>query len=195
MRARRPAGGRPAVASRPPRGLVLALATAFALSVPVAALAHVTIAPSYVEANTTSTITFETPNERPPHATISLTIEAPPGVALSRVAPPHGWTLDLTTTRARWSGGRISGTSTIGFPVRVLARTQAGDQTFRAVQGYDDGQSVRWPATLSVLPASGAHAASHHWGRAFAAGVAVLVILAGSVLVLWRLRRRPLQER
>lgn len=142
-----------------------------------------------------STIRFETPNERAAHVTISLTIEAPPGVAFSRVAPPRGWTLDLTTTRARWSGGAIQGGHTIGFPVRVLARTRPGNQVFRAVQRYEDGEQVRWPATLSVLPSTGAQASSRHRGMALAAGVAGLVVLAGSFFVLRRLRRPPLQEK
>jgi hypothetical protein len=79
--------------------------------------------------------------------------------------------------------------------VRVLTRTRVGDQVFRAVQGYDDGRQVRWPATLSVLPATGAEASSQDRGRVIAASVAGLLVLAGSVLVLRRLRRPPLQER
>jgi uncharacterized protein YcnI len=171
------------------------LATAVALALPAAALAHVTIAPSYVDLNTPATITFETPNERAPHTTVSLTIDAPPGVALSRAAPPPGWKLDLTTTHARWSGGQIGGTTTVGFPVRVLARTRLGDQVFRAVQVYDDGRQVRWPATLSVLPARGAEASSGDTARTLAAGGAALLVVVGSALVVWRLRRRPLQEK
>ncbi len=154
-----------------------------------------TIAPSYVDVNAPATITFETPNERAPHATVSLTIDAPPGVALSRVTPPPGWKLDLTTTQAQWSGGQIRGTATVGFPVRVLARTRLGDQVFRAVQVYDDGREVRWPATLSVLPANGAEASSGDTTRTLAAGGAALLVVAGSALVVWRLRRRPLQEK
>jgi hypothetical protein len=178
--------------------VVCALAAACALAglaLPGGALAHVTISPSYVEADVTTKITFETPNERPPHATVSLVIEAPPGVAFSSVEPPPGWTLDLDTTRAQWSGGRIEGTRTVAFPVRVLARTRAGNQTFRAVQRYDDGEEVRWPATLSVLPATGDEAPSQHLGRALAAAAAGLLVLVGSYLILRRLRGRKLQER
>ena len=170
------------------------LVAALALVLPATALAHVTIAPSYVDANTTSTITFQTPNERPPHATVSLSVDAPPGVALERVAPPPGWTLELTTTSATWSGSKIEGRRTVGFPVRVLARTRAGDHAFRAVQRYDDGEEVRWSAALSVLPAAGSEAPSEHPGRALAAAAAGIVLLAGSFLLLWRVRRRPLQE-
>ncbi len=170
------------------------LAATAALLLPASAPAHVTISPSYVDANTASTITFETPNERPPHATTSLSVTAPPGVALERVAPPPGWTLELTTTSATWTGGRIEGRRAVGFPLRVLARTRAGDHAFRAVQRYDDGEQVRWSAALSVLPAAGAEAPSEHPGRALAAGAAGIVLLAGSFLLIWRLRRRPLQE-
>jgi len=166
-----------------------------ALAVPGSALAHVTISPTYVEADATATIRFETPNERPPHATVRLVIDAPPGVAFESAAPPPGWKLDLQTTRAQWSGGRIEGVRTVAFPIRVLARTRAGNQTFRAVQSYDDGEQVRWPATLSVLPAEGAQAPSQHLGRALAAAAAGLLLLVGSFLVLRLLRRPPLQER
>ncbi len=154
-----------------------------------------TISPTYVEADTASTITIETPNERPPHATVSLVSDAPPGVSFSAADPPPGWTLEVDTTRAEWSGGRIEGTRTVGFPIRVLARTRAGNQTFRAAQRYDDGEEVRWPATLSVLPAEGADAPSQHLGRALAAAAAGILVLGLSLLVLRLLRRPKLQER
>jgi hypothetical protein len=174
---------------------VAALSAVTALVLPGRADAHVTIDPTYVEAGTTSTIRLETPNERPPHATVSLVIHAPPGVAFSAETPPPGWKLTAQTTRVEWSGGRITGVRTVAFPIRVLARTRAGNQIFRAVQRYDDGQEVRWPATLSVLPAEGDKAPSQHLGRALAAGAAGLLVLVGSFLVLRLLRRPPLQER
>ena len=93
---------------------------AAALAFPGRAPAHVTITPAYVEADAPTTIRFETPNERKPHATVSLSIEAPPGVAFSAVAAPSGWKLDVQPTRVRWTGGRIEGTRTIAFPIRVL---------------------------------------------------------------------------
>jgi uncharacterized protein DUF1775 len=155
----------------------------------------VTIRPTYVEADATTTIRFETPNERPPHATIELVIDAPPGVAFESAQAPPGWKLEVGTTRARWSGGRIEGRRTVAFPIRVLARTRAGNEVFRAVQRYDDGEEVRWPATLSVLPAEGDKAPSQHLGRALAAGAAGLLVLVASFLVLRLLRRPKLQER
>ena len=174
---------------------VASLGAVAALLLPGRADAHVTIAPTYVEADTTATIRFETPNERPPHATVQLAIEAPPGVVLESAPPPPGWKLELETTRAQWSGGRIEGRKTVAFPIRVLARTRAGNEVFRAVQRYDDGEEVRWPATLSVLPAAGDKAPSQHLGRALAAGAAGLLVLVASLLLLRLLRRPKLQER
>ena len=46
-----------------------------ALIVPAAAYAHVTIAPPFVEDGVETEITFETPNERPPNETISLSVD------------------------------------------------------------------------------------------------------------------------
>ncbi len=157
--------------------------------------AHVTLTPPFVDAGAKATITFEMPNERPPHATVSLEVEAPPGVELASATPPDGWKLALTEGRARWTGGRIEGERTVAFPLAVTARTRAGTEIFKATQGYDDGESVRWDAGLTVLPAEGSEAPSQHIDRALAAGGVGLVVIAASFLVLRLLRRRPLQER
>ena len=66
----------------------------------------------------------------------------------------------------------------------MTARTRAGTVTFQAIQGYDDGESVRWDANLTVLPASGTAAPSQRFDRALAAGAVGLVVIAGSFLVL-----------
>jgi Domain of unkown function (DUF1775) len=157
--------------------------------------AHVTVTPPFVDAGAKAAISFELPNERPPHATISLEVKAPPGVELASATPPAGWKLELTHDRARWTGGRIEGRRTVAFPLNVTARTRAGTETFKATQGYDDGESVRWDAGLAVLPASGSEAPSQHLDRALAAGAVGLLVIAASFLVLRLLRRRPLQER
>ncbi len=173
----------------------LAALVLVALVAPATAQAHVTVTPPFVDAGARTTVAFEMPNERPPHATISLEVKAPPGVELASAKPPTGWKLELTPDRARWTGGRIEGQRTVAFPIAVTARTRAGTETFRATQGYDDGESVRWDAALTVLPAAGKEAPSQHLDRAFAAGAVGLVVIVATFLVLRLLRRRPLQER
>ena len=157
--------------------------------------AHVTLSPAFVEAGVRSTVLFETPNEREGRATTSLRLEAPPGVELGAVAAPPGWELALDDGVATWTGGRIEGTNVVSFPLEVIARTEPGNVAFRAVQGYDDGESVRWEASLTVVPATGADAPQQQLGRAVAAGTVGLAVIGVSLVLVWRLRRRPLQER
>ena len=168
---------------------------AVALVVVTPAAAHVTLSPAFVEAGVGSTILFETPNEREGRATTSLRLEAPPGVELGAVPPPSGWKLALDDGAATWTGGRIEGTDVVSFPLEITARTEPGNETFRAVQRYDDGESVRWEASLTVVPATGADAPQQQLGRAVAAGTVGLAVIGVSLVLVWRLRRRSLQER
>ena len=174
---------------------VLVTLAVLALALPANAEAHVTLSPAFVEAGVEGTILFETPNERAGRATTSLSLEAPAGIVLDEAASPPGWRLAVTDGVATWTGGRIENDAVVAFPLDVTARTDAGLQVFRAIQGYDDGQVVRWEATLTVLPAAGDEAPSQQLGRAFAAGAVGLAVIAISLLALWRVRQRSLQER
>jgi uncharacterized protein YcnI len=166
-----------------------------ALALTGSAAGHVTVVPPFVDANARTTISFETPNERRGRVTTSLAIEAPPGIELASATAPAGWVLELSGGRARWTGGRIEGERTVTFPLVVTARTRAGVETFRAVQGYDDGEVVRWNADVTVLPATTEESPPQHLRRAVTAGAVGLAVIGASFLVLRRLRRRPLQER
>ena len=59
-----------------------------ALAVPSLSSAHVTITPPFVNDGTETQISFATPNERAPHATIKVETTAPPGIEVvsARVA-------------------------------------------------------------------------------------------------------------
>ena len=169
------------------------LLTAFvvvALAFAPAAAGHVTLSPAFVEAGAPGTVLFETPNERAPRATTSLRLDAPPGIHLEAVAPPSGWRLEVSDRTATWTGGRIEQEDVVAFPLEVTARTRPGTETFGAVQGYDDGELVEWRATLTVLPAAAQAAPSQRFGRALAAGAVGLAVIAGSLVVLRRLRRQ-----
>ena len=169
--------------------------TAIALIVPAAAAAHVIVSPPYVEDGVGSEIAFTMPNERPPHATIEVRTTAPPGISIVSAAAPAGWKATVDGSTVTWSGGRLENRESASFPVRILARVRAGTYAFTSVQTYDDGATVRWKADLSVLPAAGAKAPDQHpWG-AVAAAIAGIVVIAGSLIGLRYLRRRPLQER
>ena len=167
---------------------------AVALVIPVAATAHVTVSPPFVEAGVESEIAFATPNERPPHATIEVRATAPPGVSVVSASAPAGWRATVDGSTVTWSGGRLEDRTTASFPVRILARVRAGTHSFTSIQTYDDGATVRWKADFSVLPAAGAAAPKQHLWGAIGAALVGIAVIAGSLIGLRFLRRRSLQE-
>jgi len=169
-------------------GVVLAFLGA--LAVASAATAHVTLAPPFVELGAPTTISFETPNERDARVTVELELTAPAGVELAAAEAPRGWRLELSDRTARWVGGRIEGETTVSFPLVVTAQRAPGTEVFTARQRYSDGRTVRWRAGLSVLPTSDAEPPRQRLDRALVAGVVGLAVIAGSLLVLRRVRRR-----
>jgi uncharacterized protein YcnI len=164
------------------------------LAFPAAASAHVTLAPPFVEDGVPTTIAFRTPNERAPHAMTTLSVTAPPGITIESATAPAGWIATVSGPTVTWTGGRLTGTAELDFPIRVSSRVRAGTHSFAATQAYDDGGRVRWKVDLSVLPATGAAAPKQHpWGAVIAAVVGVVVVVL-SVLGLRRFRKPPLQE-
>ena len=116
----------------------LVVATAVALIIPAAACAHVTIQPSFVEDGVETEISFQTPNERPPNETISLSVKAPPGISIDSASSPPGWNADVSGSSVTWTGGRLVDRTTTSFPVRVTAKVRAGTYSFAATQAYSD---------------------------------------------------------
>jgi hypothetical protein len=172
----------------------LLLVTVVAVALPGLAAAHVTLKPAFVNDGVETEIAFQAPNERAPHATVTLSTTAPPGVRIVSASAPPGWRATVSGPTASWSGGRIEGIRVVSFPLRVEPRVRAGTVRFTSAQGYDDGATVRWKVDLIVLPATGAATPKEHLGVALAAGIAGVVVLAGSLLVLRLLRRRPARD-
>jgi hypothetical protein len=170
------------------------LAATLTLFFPAAGSAHVTITPPFVEDGAGTEIVFETPNERPPHATTTLSVTAPDGIAVVSAAAPAGWAAAVEGSTVTWSGGRIERRAAVTFPMRIVAHIQAGTYRFGAVQTYDDGATVDWRADLAVLPAAGATAPEQRpWG-AVAAAIAAIAVIAASAVGVHLLRRKPLQD-
>ena len=153
-----------------------------------------TLTPAFVEDGVPTTITFQAPNERAPHAMTMFSVTAPPGITVESATAPAGWKAAVSGRMVTWTGGRLTGTAELGFPIRVKTRVRAGNHSLAATQAYDDGGKVRWKVDLSVLPATGAAAPKQHpWG-AVAAAIVGLVVLVLSVLGMRRYRKPPLQE-
>ena len=141
-----------------------------------------------------TTIAFQTPNERAPHAMTTLSVTAPPGITVESATAPAGWKATVSGATVTWTGGRLTGTSELDFPIRVTTAVRAGNHTFAATQAYDDGGKVAWKVDLSVLPATGAAAPKQHpWGAVAAAVVGLLVVVL-SVLGLRHFRKPAHRE-
>ena len=165
------------------------VALAAALALPAAAAAHVTIAPPFVEAGVETEIGMTVPNERPPHATLAVEVTMPTGVSIVSPTAPEGWTATVDGGTVIWSGGQIANRTGVVFPVRIEASVSPGTYEIAARQRYDDGAVVRWTSDLIVLPASGEATSDERPWPAVAAAAVVLAVVAGSLLLLRRLRR------
>jgi len=141
-----------------------AMVGVLALSVP-AALAHVSITPSTAEPGSTTELTFRVPNEEAKAATTRLTLQIPTDHPIAQLLakPVPGWTVSVRTTRldkplvtddgtfhsvvsqVTWSGGRIEPGQYQDFALSADPLPDAPTTlVFKALQGYSNGDVVRW---------------------------------------------------
>jgi uncharacterized protein YcnI len=147
------------------------------------------VTPSTAETGATTELTFRVPNEEAKTATTRLTLQVPTEHPIAQILarPVPGWQVSVRTTKlakplttddgtfttvvsqVTWSGGRIEPGQYQDF---ALSADPLPDQpttlVFKALQGYSNGDVVRWidlskpgedepehPApTLSVVAAS-----------------------------------------
>jgi hypothetical protein len=189
-RCKTPASGQDASVRRT---LALGVAATLAVVAAPGAAAHVTAQPSFVAVGAKATVSFEAPNERDRPMT-SLELVAPAGVEVLAAEAPPGWRAEVRGGRAEFSGGRLAAGQTSLFPLRVRARGEPGTAVFDAVQRFDDGAAVRWEAPLTLVTGSAIETPDEYPGRALLAAVVGVAVIASSLMVLRRTRRRTLQE-
>jgi uncharacterized protein YcnI len=147
-------------------GVVTALAAAGVLTAAGIASAHVTVHPeSYAKGATDGVITFRVPNEEDTASTTKFQVFLPTDhpVLGVLVSPQDGWTPKVTDTKLKrpvktddgtitdavseitWTGGRIAAGQYEDFNVAFGQLPDDSDQlTFKALQTYSDGKTVRW---------------------------------------------------
>lgn len=152
------------------------------------ALAHVTASPSFIAQGEGTQLAIAVPNERAPRSTTGLVIELPVGITLLGTASPPGWSSDVANNRVTWTGGRISGTDSITFTMRVRATAPPGTAALSAAQRYDDGASVSWKTALTIVPGPAASGSSR--ARLLLGIGAASVIVLATLLALRRSRSR-----
>jgi len=160
-------------------------ATLALLAAPTAA-AHPTVVPTSVTAGQRGTVTFVAPNERQVRQTGFAVSVAPPLAIVAAGASDVGWRATVRRSTATWSGCCIPPGDVASFTLELQAADEPGDVQLEARQLYADGR-VRWPLTLTVLPAR--EEASSALTVLLVAGLG-LAITVGLVVLLW-LRRAP----
>jgi uncharacterized protein YcnI len=165
------------------------LAALLVLVRPDLAGAHPALSPASLEVDAETRIVVQIPNERLGHATIRLTLSFPRGFTIVRADAAGPWAPTVRKREVTWTGGRLTGEEGVDFPITLRANVPAGTYDVSLDQRYEDGGRVPTTAPLTVLPALGENAPEEHYGRAIAAAVGGLVIVAGSLLILHLLRR------
>ncbi len=131
--------------------VALILASALVLAAPAAA--HVDVRPERAPAGGEARLTFDVENERTDARTRAIVIQMPRGVTSAEALSTRGWLLTtrggtravervtLTAPPAR----ELTGGEHARFRLLVgLPRREGATLTFKVLQRYDDGQTVRW---------------------------------------------------
>ncbi|MFI9243762.1 YcnI family protein [Streptomyces sp. NPDC053086] len=147
-------------------GAVTALTAAGLLAAAGVASAHVTVHPgSYAKGATDGVLTFRVPNEEDGASTTKVQVFLPTGhpVLGVLVSPRDGWTAKVTDTKLKtpvktddgtitdavseitWTGGKIAPGHYEDFDVAFgQLPDDTGELTFKTLQTYSDGSTVRW---------------------------------------------------
>ncbi|SDE58767.1 Uncharacterized protein YcnI [Streptomyces griseoaurantiacus] len=147
-------------------GAVTALAAAGVLAAAGIASAHVTVHPdSYAKGATDGVLTFRVPNEEDTASTTEVQVFLPTDhpVLGVLVSPRDGWSAKVTNTKLKtpvktddgtitdavseitWTGGKIDPGHYEDFDVAFGQLPEdTGQLTFKTLQTYSDGKTVRW---------------------------------------------------
>lgn len=175
------------------RAPAIAVALLLTLLAAAPAAAHVTVVPPFAQAGTETRLVLDVPNERRTQPMTSLEVTVPAGMEVRSAEPLGRWRTEVGRRSARWTGGSLAPRVTARFALRVEGPPRAGAVQLHAVQGYPDGGTVPWQVDLTITPGDTA-GADQHLGAAALAAVVGLLVISGSLFVLYRLRRRTLQE-
>ena len=176
----------------------LAISVCSALLVVPTASGHVTVAPSFVRAGETATLTLTVPNERGQPMT-GLAVRLTDGLRMVQGVPLLAWSSTLDYAHAVWYDGRLAPGDEATFTVRIEAWAPPGPANVLVTQRYPDGKTVEWPITLTVIP--GGSVSERGWVDDTLTPPLLLFALLGTAalgLVLFlvrRKRRRSLQEK
>jgi periplasmic copper chaperone A len=161
-------------------GIVGATTAATLLLFAGPALAHITVTPDSVAVGSTDVLTFHVPNEEAKADTVKVDVQIPTDhpIALLLVEPPPGWTASVKTvalakplvtddgkftqavSEVIWSGGKILPGQFQDFSISADPMPTGESQvTFKTIQTYSNGDTVRWIDLKQPGQAAPAHPA------------------------------------
>lgn len=129
------------------------------------AQAHVTIHPNVLPASGFTVVNVRVPNERDSARTTKVDVQLPSGLLFVSHQPIAGWSARVTYRKLaqpverhgeqiRQEAARVTWTATgrgigrgefVELPLSISVPDAAGSQlTFKALQGYSNGEVVRW---------------------------------------------------
>jgi hypothetical protein len=175
---------------RPGPAAVLALVVA-ALSAPPAS-AHLLVDPPFLTAGATETLVVTVHNDRSETMT-GFELTVPAGARIASISTTAGWSGEVNGRVARWTGGELEGGTPVDFEVALGAPAAEGPVELLGDQLYPGGDTVAWPFTLTVVPASDGNGG---FGTTSLVGLTVVGLLAlGTVAFVLVRRRGSLQEK
>lgn len=145
------------------------------LALPGVVLAHASVYPKSINANSYEKFTLRVPNEKASD-TVKVRVEVPEGFSISRVRPMPGWTYQVekatdgkSVKAIVWSGGKIATGEFQEFEFQGKSAQNPGKYAFPAFQTYADGETVAWsgpsdaqtPAAIIEVNATGAAVDDH----------------------------------
>ena len=145
--------------------------------------AHVDASPTFVPSGGIEVISLTVHNDRAIVMT-GFAISAPAGLRFHGVDELDGWQGSAESATAEWTDGSLAPDTPATFGLHVEATAEPGPTTLEVEQGYPDGEVVRWPVTLTIVPADGSDSPSYVWLVVVTAG---LLTLAGAAIA-WRRR-------
>ena len=167
-------------------------AAVVALFVAAPASAHVVATPSFIATGSSATLSLSAPNERDvPMTGFSVTV--PDGFTIEHAHAAGPWTSTIAASTVNWTGGTLPAGAATEFGIQLAASGEPGPAELETEQRYPGGEVVRWRVPITVVP--GAESPSQNLELAAIIGLMGLLIVAAVVLLVWRRRDRPLQER
>jgi hypothetical protein len=146
------------------------------------ASAHVVPVPQFLRSGV-RTVSFAVPNERPEPMS-GVTINVPAGFRIVQARPTAGWAAKVDGSTSTWRGGPLAHLAIETFRLDVDVRSDSGLVTLDTVQLYPSGATVKWPATLTVVPGPDDEQSQNVGWALVAAIVGVgLVVVAGVALL------------